>query len=453
MGGPGPHGPAEGLPACAAVGPGGLAGGGGRRHPGGARRRPRGAAAAARRRRPDGAPVAGRAGGAGQRAGRWRGCCVAGHRVGTRLRRVRADHRQLVDIVAQHDRSGCGSCSTPPPPPTASPAGSPGWCSRRACSTRCPRDQLEAVVAHEEAHLRGRHDLLLEFFSVVHSSVPEPLRSPAALGEVRLLVEALADRAAVRRSGEVATARALMTLAGSDAPEAALGAGTTAPVRLRLLADGPPHPALSVLAYSLRRRHRGPAPRAARAGLGVSDDAAPAPGWRARSPPRCAPATGWRCRALRSALSAVANARGRAGRHDAARRRRRGGGGRCGCRGRPAPRADASDVRAVVEAEVAEHDRSAAHLAEVGRPDDASQGRRRGRRAAGPPRLRLGPARRWGWRCRARRGGRRRRRRGRGRRGARRWWRRGAGAAVGASAAARRGGGGGPRACRGRARR
>ena len=110
--------------------------------------------------------------------------------------------------------------------------------------------QLEAVVAHEEAHLRGRHDLLLEFFSVVHSSVPEPLRSPPALGEVRLLVEALADRAAVRRSGEVATARALMTLAGSRAPEAALGVGTTAPVRLRLLADGPPHPVLPVIAYS-----------------------------------------------------------------------------------------------------------------------------------------------------------------------------------------------------------
>ena len=72
--------------------------------------------------------------------------------------------------------------------------------------------------------------------------MPEPLRSPEALGEVRLLVEALADRAAVRRSGEVATARALMTLAGSREPEAALGVGTTAPVRLRLLADGPPPP-------------------------------------------------------------------------------------------------------------------------------------------------------------------------------------------------------------------
>ena len=80
--------------------------------------------------------------------------------------------------------------------------------------------------------------------------MPGPLRSDRALAEVRLLVEALADRAAVRRSGEVATARALLTLAGSRAPEAALGAGTTAPVRLRLLADGPPPPALTAVAYT-----------------------------------------------------------------------------------------------------------------------------------------------------------------------------------------------------------
>ncbi len=113
-----------------------------------------------------------------------------------------------------------------------------------------PDDQLDAVVAHEDAHLRSRHDLLLEFFTVVHEAVPAPLRSDAALFEVRLLVEALADRAAVRRSGEVATARALLTLAGSRAPEAALGAGTTAPVRLRLLADGPPPAVLSATAYA-----------------------------------------------------------------------------------------------------------------------------------------------------------------------------------------------------------
>lgn len=173
----------------------------------------------------------------------------AGHDVGTTLRRVRSDHRQLVDIVAQHDDR---MRILQHPTPTAYCI--PGRQSRLVLSQgvldALPADQLDAVVAHEEAHLRGRHDLLLEFFAVVTRAVPGPLRSAEALAEVRLLVEALADRAAVRRSGEVATARALITLAGSRTPEAALGVGTTAPVRLRLLADGPPNPVLSITAYS-----------------------------------------------------------------------------------------------------------------------------------------------------------------------------------------------------------
>ena len=173
----------------------------------------------------------------------------AGHNVGRQLRRVRTDHRQLVDIIATHDRERVRILQHPTPTAYCIPGRRSRVVISQGVLDALPGDQLDAVVAHEEAHLRGRHDLLLEFFSVVHRAVPGPLRSEEALTEVRLLIEALADRAAVRRSGEVATARALITLAGSRAPEAALGAGTTAPVRLRLLADGPPSPALSAVAY------------------------------------------------------------------------------------------------------------------------------------------------------------------------------------------------------------
>jgi Zn-dependent protease with chaperone function len=173
----------------------------------------------------------------------------AGHRVGTRLRQVRADHRELVDIVARHDER-VRILEHPTPTAYCIPGRQARVVLSQGVLDALPAEQLEAVVAHEEAHLRGRHDLLLEFFAVVTRAVPTRLRSESALGEVRLLVEALADRAAVRRSGEVATARALLTLAGSRTPEAALGVGTTAPVRLRLLADGPPNPALPLLAYS-----------------------------------------------------------------------------------------------------------------------------------------------------------------------------------------------------------
>ena len=169
----------------------------------------------------------------------------------TRLRRMRSEQRQLVDIVAAHDRGGRVRVLQHPTPTAYC---IPGRGSRVVLSQgvldALPDDQLAAVVAHEEAHLRGRHDLLLEFFSVAHAAVPTRLRSEAAIAEVRLLVEALADRAAARRTGGVATARALVALAESRTPNAALGAGTTAPVRLRLLADGPAPPALSVGAYA-----------------------------------------------------------------------------------------------------------------------------------------------------------------------------------------------------------
>ena len=175
----------------------------------------------------------------------------SGHDVGTTLRRMRAEQRDLIDIVAAHDRGGRVRVLQHPTPTAYC---IPGRGSRVVLSQgvldALPDDQLDAVIAHEEAHLRGRHDLLLEFFSVAHAAVPAPLRSQTALSEVRLLVEVLADRAAARRSGEVATARALVALVGSPTPDAALGAGTTAPVRLRLLADGPAARSLSALAYT-----------------------------------------------------------------------------------------------------------------------------------------------------------------------------------------------------------
>ena len=92
---------------------------------------------------------------------------------------------------------------------------------------------------------------MLEFFTVVHRAVPGFLRSEAALAEVRLLVEVLADRAAVRAAGVTAVARALVALAQGRHPEAAMAAGGgTAVARLDLLAAEPPSPWLPVVMYA-----------------------------------------------------------------------------------------------------------------------------------------------------------------------------------------------------------
>jgi len=76
------------------------------------------------------------------------------------------------------------------------------------------------------------------------------LRREEAMREVRLLIEALADRAAVRVAGELPTARALLTLAGSATPEAAMGSGAGASTRLGLLAAGKPHPVVTAIMYA-----------------------------------------------------------------------------------------------------------------------------------------------------------------------------------------------------------
>lgn len=180
---------------------------------------------------------------------------LSGHVVGTRLRTARARHRELVDVLAAPGSEGRADGIRVLDHATPTAYCLPGWRSRvvltQGALAALPADELAAVLAHERAHLRGRHDLLIEYFTVLHHSVPDPVRSPEALREVRLLVEALADRAAVRRSGPVATARALMALARGQAPEAGLGAGgdgTTA-VRMRLLAADPLPLPVVVLMY------------------------------------------------------------------------------------------------------------------------------------------------------------------------------------------------------------
>ena len=164
----------------------------------------------------------------------------SGHRVGTRLRTQRREHRELVDVLgtaAEHDVRVLAH-----PTPTAYCV--PGL-RRRVVLTEgtlaaLRPEELAAVVSHERAHLRARHDLVLEFFTVLHEAVPRRLRADAALREVRLLVEVLADRAARRETGPVPLARALVALAGGAHPDATLGAssapGSVAAARMGLLA-------------------------------------------------------------------------------------------------------------------------------------------------------------------------------------------------------------------------
>ena len=87
--------------------------------------------------------------------------------------------------------------------------------------------EVAAILGHERAHLRARHDLVLEAFTAAHAAFPRFVRSASALDAVQLLAELLADDAAVRVAGRAPLARALVTCASGRTPVGALAAGGT----------------------------------------------------------------------------------------------------------------------------------------------------------------------------------------------------------------------------------
>ena len=114
--------------------------------------------------------------------------------------------------------------------------------------------QLRAVLTHERAHLRARHDLVLESFAAVHRAVPTPLRSRTAGDAVHLLLEMTADDAARRRHGDEALRGALAAMGSAlTAPGATSGDGGRDTERERLrrlerLSPGAPGPSRALRA-------------------------------------------------------------------------------------------------------------------------------------------------------------------------------------------------------------
>ena len=104
-------------------------------------------------------------------------------------------------------------------------------------------DELAAVLAHERAHVRGRHDLVVQPFLAWQATFPFLRPAAVATRAVALLVEMLADDAASRRTSRAAVAAALARLGAARLPEGALGAAASESAlvcRIRRLLDPPP---------------------------------------------------------------------------------------------------------------------------------------------------------------------------------------------------------------------
>lgn len=150
-------------------------------------------------------------------------------RVGIHTRRRRSRHRQLVDLLDQSGptRRAADIRVLAAAEPIAYCL--PGLRQRVVLSegtlTSLEEAEITAIVSHERSHLRARHDLVLEAFTAVHEAFPRVVRSQAALGSVKLLIELLADDSAVKVTGPKPLARALVACAKSTAPQGALAAG------------------------------------------------------------------------------------------------------------------------------------------------------------------------------------------------------------------------------------
>lgn len=144
-------------------------------------------------------------------------------RLGLDTRRRRSRHRELLDLLDRPspDERRVHVLAGPIPMAYCVPGRTGGERGRVVLTDSTvavlPQPQVDAVIEHERAHLRARHDLVREAFTALHIAFPRVVRSKAALEAVDRLLEMLADDAALTRTDRTALQQALETLSAADA--------------------------------------------------------------------------------------------------------------------------------------------------------------------------------------------------------------------------------------------
>lgn len=158
--------------------------------------------------------------------------------------RTRRHHRRALAVLGRRDdavRALVMACDRPAAYCVPGRGGGEVVVTTTALSRLNP-EELRAVLAHERAHLRGRHHLIVLLSAGLRRAFPfvPPLRS--AHERVAQLVELIADDRAAGRTSRTTLASALLVLGSATVPAATLGAGgSTAALRAqRMLAPVEP---------------------------------------------------------------------------------------------------------------------------------------------------------------------------------------------------------------------
>jgi len=142
--------------------------------------------------------------------------------------KARRRQRDLLALVARADPAAPGALVLDHPSAAAYcvPGLRPRVVISAGAMSLLPRDELAAVLSHEEAHAKERHDLVLLPFTALSRALPGVTWVTRALASVALLVEMRADDRARRRHTDALLAAALARFA--TAPSRSTPAGMLA---------------------------------------------------------------------------------------------------------------------------------------------------------------------------------------------------------------------------------
>jgi Zn-dependent protease with chaperone function len=164
------------------------------------------------------------------------GCLVSGL---VRVRRERAEHSAFLLVAGRPDASlGAIVLEDETPAAYCLPAGDHRVVVSSGTIASLRRGQLTAVLAHERAHLRGRHHAMLAWAAALGRAFPFVPLLRRAPGELAALAEMAADDVAARQHDADDLASALVLMAQASVKIPALRAGGPAAVKRihRLLA-------------------------------------------------------------------------------------------------------------------------------------------------------------------------------------------------------------------------
>ncbi len=171
------------------------------------------------------------------------GCAAT---AGWTTHRLRARHRELLSLVGRRDPDLDAHVIDDH---AARVYCLPGRGGRvvftSAALSRLSAAQRDAVLAHERAHLRGRHHLLAASTALLSHAFPRVRLFTQACEQTAVLIEMRADDVAGRGYGRRSLAEALIMLTSMITPQAALGAAdvcTTARIERLLRPPACPQP-------------------------------------------------------------------------------------------------------------------------------------------------------------------------------------------------------------------